>query len=184
MRHHDEDELLEIEIEERGGWGTFVLGALVGAGAALLLAPRSGRETQREIMRALREHGEGPVDGVREALAGWAGQARGGVGGRLDGVRGAVDERVERVRGAVDERVERVRGAVEEGRVAARQARVELRRRVDEAKSTYRSGRAGTPPVPLASAPSAAASNGGEAKAPEVVITAVTTERDAGDLAG
>jgi gas vesicle protein len=181
MRHHDEDELLEIEIEEeRGGWGTFVLGALVGAGAALLLAPRSGRETQREIMRALREHGEGPVEGVREALAGWAGQARGGVGGRLEGVRGAVDERVERVRGAVDERVERVRGAVEEGRVAARQARVELRRRVDEAKSTYRSGRAGTPPVSI----SPAASNGGEAKAPEVVITAVTTERDAGDLAG
>ena len=173
MRHHDEDELVEYEYEEPSRFGTFVLGALVGAGAALLLAPRSGRETQREIMRALREHGEGPVDGVRGAVAGWAGRARGGVTGRLD-----------EVREAVDERVGRVRGAVEEGRVAARQARVELRRRVDEAKSTYRSGRAGTPPVPLSSAPSIAASNGGSAREPEVVVTGVATERDPGDLAG
>lgn len=172
MRHHDEDELLEIEFEERGGFGTFLLGALVGAGVALLLAPRSGRETQREIARALREHGEGPVEGVREAVAGWAGRARGGVAGRLD-----------EVRDAVDERVGRVRGAVEEGRMAARQARVELRRRVEEAKQTYRSGRAGTAPVPLSSAPSAVAGNGGP-RTDEVVITEVTTERDPGDLAG
>ena len=67
-----------IVIEERGGGaGSFLLGVLVGAGAALLLAPRSGRETQREI--------------------------RGFVTGRVDAVRGAVDTRVEQARTAVDE---------------------------------------------------------------------------------
>jgi hypothetical protein len=67
-----------IVIEERGGGsGSFLLGVLVGAGAALLLAPRSGRETQREI--------------------------RGFVTGRVDAVRGALDTRVEQVRTAVDE---------------------------------------------------------------------------------
>jgi gas vesicle protein len=172
MRHDEQDELLEIEVEQRGGLGTFVLGMLVGAGAALLLAPRGGRETQREIARALRERASGPVDGARESVTGWVGQVRGRVTGRLD-----------EVREAVDERVGRVRGAVEEGRVAARQARVELRRRVDEAKHTYRSGRAGTPPVPLSAAPSLAG-NGGAPRGGEVVITGVATERDPGDLAG
>lgn len=173
MRYDNDEELLEIEVEQPGGLGTFVLGALVGAGVALLLAPRSGRETQREIANALRERATGPVDGARESVSGWVDLARGRVTGRLD-----------EVREAVDERVGRVRGAVEEGRVAARQARVELRRRVDEAKSTYRSGRAGTPPVPLSSAPSIVASNGGSARAPEVVVTGVATENDPGDLAG
>ena len=172
MRHEDEEEY-EVVIEERGGFGTFLLGALLGAGVALLLAPRSGRETQREVARALGSLRDGGVGGARESLTGWAGRARGGVTGRLD-----------EVREAVDERVGRVRGAVEEGRMAARQASVELRRRMDEAKSTYRAGRAGTAPVPLSSGPSAVASNGGGPRTEEVVITAVTTEAGAGDLAG
>jgi gas vesicle protein len=168
---HNED--FDIVIEERGGGvRTFVLGALVGAGVALLLAPRSGRETQAELARALgglRDRADGPVDGARMSLTDWVGRARGQVTGRLDEVRTVVDDRVGRVRGAVDE-----------GRMAARQASVELRRRVDEAKATYRSGRAGTPPVPPASA--AAAQLAAAPRTDEVVITEVATERDAGDL--
>jgi gas vesicle protein len=168
MRHHDEDDEMEIVIEERGGgFRTFVLGALVGAGVALLLAPRSGRETQRELGRALGTLREGGVSGARESLTGWVGSTRGRVTGRLDDVRQAVDDGLGKVR-----------GAVEEGRMAARQARVELRRRVDEAKETYRAGRDGTPPPrrPAGPAPVARADA-------EVVITDVATERDAGDLA-
>lgn len=195
MRHEefeDEDAYLDGVIEERGGWGTFVLGAIVGAGVALLLAPRTGRETQAEIARALggvRDAAGGPVDGARESLAGWVGEARGRVTGRLDEVRAAVDDRLDRVRGAVDE-----------GRLAATQARVELRRRVDEAKAAYHATRESAPapgaPRPLsiqgaqagpaagaagAAAPAAPAAEGA---AGPVVVTEVTVERDPGDLAG
>ena len=170
MRSHDEDEELEIVIEERrGGLRTFVLGALVGAGAALLLAPRSGRETQREVARALgglRDRGAG---GTAASVGGWAGSTRSRVTGRLDDVRQAVDDGVGKVR-----------GAVEEGRMAARQARGELRRRMDEARETYRAGRAGTAPVrpPSSLTPQVVR------PAAEVVVTGRTTERGAGDLAG
>ena len=137
MRHEDEEEY-EVVIEERGGGvGTFLLGALFGAGVALLLAPRGGRETQAELGRLLggvRELAGGPAGGTRESVAGWVGRTRGRVTGRLDEVRAAVDDRLDQVRGAVDE-----------GRMAATQARVELRRRVDEAKAVYRSGRGEIP---------------------------------------
>lgn len=168
MRHHDEDDELEIVIEERGGVRTFVLGALVGAGVALLLAPRSGRETQREVARVLGSLRDGGADGARDSVTGWVGSTRGRVTGRLDDVRQAVDDGMGKVR-----------GAVEEGRMAARQARSELRRRLDGAKATYASGRAGTPPVRLPSVPAVPARPDAE-----VVVTEVATERDAGDLVG
>lgn len=172
MRHEDEEEY-EVIIEERGGgWGTFLLGALVGAGVALLLAPRGGRETQAELGRLLggvRDlAGGAPSGGTRTSVTGWVDRARGQVTGRLDEVRAAVDDRLDRVRGAVDE-----------GRLAATQARVELRRRVEEAKSAYRAGRGGTPLSPPRVVSAEAPKDGAE----DVVITETVVERDAGDLA-
>jgi hypothetical protein len=75
--------------------------------------------------------------------------------------------------------MDRVRGAVDEGRLAATQARVELRRRVDEAKAAYRTNRGPAPSGPrmLAADPPA------QAASDEVVITGTVVERDAGDLA-
>lgn len=178
MRDHDEDEELEIVIEERGGGvRTFLLGAAVGAGVALLLAPRSGRETQRELGRALAGLRDGGVGGG-PSFPRSAGSLRGRVTGRLDDVRQAVDDGLGRVR-----------GAVEEGRMAARQARVELRRRMDEAKATYRAGVQGTAPArpavaSISDAASAPAGLSAPKPEPEVVIKEVTTERDAGDLVG
>ncbi|HZG41407.1 MAG TPA: YtxH domain-containing protein [Longimicrobium sp.] len=135
-----------IVIEERGGGaGSFLLGVLVGAGAALLLAPRSGRDTQREI-------------------------------------RGFVTGRVDAVRGAVDTGVEQARTAVHEGRSAAAQARTDLQRRVQEAKASYRGGQ--RPEPPRAPALQLATSAPSTRAVQEVVITEVTTEPDAGDLAG
>ncbi|MBW3572230.1 MAG: YtxH domain-containing protein [Gemmatimonadetes bacterium] len=171
MRHEDEDEY-EVVFEEGGGFGTFLLGALFGAGVALLLAPRSGRETQAELARALggvRQAAGGPVDGTRQSVAGWVDRARGQVSGRLDEVRAAVDDRLDRVRGAVDE-----------GRLAATQARVELRRRVDEARAAYRTGRPAAPSGPRVVSAQGAAGGSGD----EVVITETVVERDPGDLAG
>ena len=168
----DEDEY-EVVVEERGGGvGTFLVGALFGAGVALLLAPRGGRETQAELARLLggvRERAGGPVEGTRESVATFVGRTRGRVTGRLDEVRAAVDDRLSQVRGAVDE-----------GRMAATQARVELRRRVDEAKATYRAGRG---EVPFSGPRMVAAERPAGGAPDEVVVTGVSTERDAGDLA-
>jgi gas vesicle protein len=148
MRHRDDDELPALVIERRGGG--FVLGLLVGAAVGLLLAPRSGAETQAELKAAARKLAEDVED-------------------RMGSARVAAGERAEAVRGAMGAQAARARHALDAGRAAAADARVELRRRVDEAKATYRAGRAGdVPPAPPAA---------------DVVITEVSVERDPGDLA-
>ncbi|HEX5726396.1 MAG TPA: YtxH domain-containing protein [Longimicrobiaceae bacterium] len=158
------DDLPAIVIERRGGGlGAFVWGALLGAGAALLLAPRSGAETQRELRgaaRRLRYAAEGRVNEARERMA-----------GAVDRTRGRVTDQLSAVRESVETRVEHARYAVETGRQAARQARDDLRRRVDEAKEQYREG--------------LAVVRGGDGAAPaaELVVTESVTEDDAGDLA-
>ncbi len=68
MRDQDEGPYVVIERGGGGGAGAFILGALVGAGVALLLAPRTGEETQQDIKeRALKlksaaedSHARGP----------------------------------------------------------------------------------------------------------------------------
>lgn len=171
MPEHEDFEF-EVDIEERSSLAPFLFGVLVGAGAALLLAPAAGAETRRRVSTLLGQIGEqgprGSVDAARTAATGW-----------VDRARGAVDSQVERVRGAVDSRVERVRGAVEEGKATARQTGDELRRTLDEAKATYRAGLAGTPPPRSAPrvAPSAQPAGG------DVVVGEAAAEEGRGDLA-
>jgi gas vesicle protein len=169
MSHHDHDdgEPRYVIIEQRGGGGlgAFVWGMLLGAGAALLLAPRSGTETQREIRDAARR--------LRYAAEGRVNEARERVTSTVDRTRGRVTGGISTVREAVETRVEHARYAVETGRQAARQARDDLRRRVEEAKETYRSGLAASGDGHGASAPPSA----------ELVMTDRVVEDDAGDLA-
>lgn len=59
--------------ENNGGsmMGGFLLGALVGAGVALLVAPMAGEETRRRIgdsARRLKTGATGRIDGVRDAI--------------------------------------------------------------------------------------------------------------------
>ena len=49
MRDQDDVPYIVIERDSGGGLGSFVLGALVGAGLALLFAPKSGAETQEDL---------------------------------------------------------------------------------------------------------------------------------------
>ena len=124
-----------IETRGWGGAGTFVLGALVGAALALLLAPRSGAETQAEIAgaaRRLRDDVGGRVTGARDRVA-----------GRVDRTRERVSDTFGSVRGEVETRVQQARAALDAGRGAARDARGELPRSVDEAKRAYRGRRDG-----------------------------------------
>jgi gas vesicle protein len=130
MRDHDD--LPYIVIERRsGGLTPFVWGALLGAGAALLLAPRSGQETQDEIRRSAQRLRTGVEDRVTHA--------RDTVTDAVTRTRDLVTERVDSVRDAVESRADQARHALDTGRRTARDARSELERRVAEAKHTYQS---------------------------------------------
>lgn len=160
----DQDEIQTYVIETRGGdaVGAFLFGVLVGAAAMVLLAPRSGAETQAEIAGAARRVRDG-VTGARERVT-----------GRVDDVRGRVRDRVDGVRGGVASGVDQARAALEAGRDAARDARGELQRRVEEAKRAFRDGRNGVAPSDATAVVVAA---------PEVVLDEEPTREDAGDLA-
>jgi gas vesicle protein len=127
----DHDDLPYIVIERRSGsFGAFLWGALLGAGTALLLAPRSGRETRDEIRAGalrLRDRAEDAVRTVSDSVQETVGGVRGEVEGRIDAARDAFDA----------------------GRRAARQTRRDMELRLREVRSGVRSGidaaRRGTP---------------------------------------
>ena len=110
----------------------FVLGALLGAGVALLLAPRSGAETQEEIRKAarrLRVAADDRLDDLQDRIGEGLDQARQGIRERVDGIR----DRIEAGRDSVRE-------AVSAGRSAAAEAKDELETRLEQSKAAYRAG--------------------------------------------
>jgi gas vesicle protein len=129
MSHHDE--LPYIIIERRSGSASaFLWGAIIGAGTALLLAPRSGRATRDEIRAGalrLRDRAEDAVRSVGDTVNETIGDVRGEVQGRMDAAR----------------------DAFEAGRRAARETRDEMEVRVREVRAGVRGGvdAARRPPV-------------------------------------
>jgi len=118
----DRGETPYIVVEKGGsGFGSFLLGALLGAGAALLLAPRTGEETQKEL---------------RETAIKWKGIAE----DRVKDAQQRIGEGVEEVRDGLQSKLEDVREAVDSGRRAAGDAREDLELRLQQSKSAYRAG--------------------------------------------
>lgn len=131
----DSDDLPYIVIERRSGsLGAFLWGALLGAGTALLLAPRSGAQTQEEIRAGVMRVRTAAEDRVETARA-TVNRTR----DRLEDQLGDVRDRIVSVRDEIDSRAERARDTFETGRQAAREARADLQRRVSEVKETYSS---------------------------------------------
>lgn len=122
MRDHDDVPYIVIERDRGGsGVGSFLMGAIVGAGLALLFAPKTGEETQEELKvqaRKLREVAEERVREAQRQLEGRLDEARDGVAARYDEVRDAVNQ----------------------GRSAAVEARAELEDRLERSKAAYRAG--------------------------------------------
>ena len=110
-----------IERDSGGGLGSFVLGALVGAGVALLLAPKTGEETQEELKAKALKLKSATKDRLREAHT-------------------RLEERLGEAREGVHARVETVKEAVDAGRLAAREARDELEKKLEKSKAAYRAG--------------------------------------------
>lgn len=119
MSQGEDAPLVVIERDENSGAGAFLLGALVGAGLALLFAPRSGKETQEQLKvraRALRDVAQERVRAAQEGL----------------------EERLGRAGEQVREQIESVKDAVDAGRQAAVDARGELQDRIATSKAAYR----------------------------------------------
>jgi gas vesicle protein len=121
MRDRDEAPYIVIEREGGGGLGSFVLGALVGAGLALLFAPQSGEDTQEDIKAGALKLKEAAQDRARE-------------------VQHDLEDRFTAARENVHARIESVREAVDSGRQAAHEAREELGQRLERSKAAYRAG--------------------------------------------
>lgn len=133
MRHHDEEEQPYIVIEKHGGGvGDLLLGVLIGAGVALLFAPRSGEETRTDIKRRARQAG----DTVRDVADGVTEQ----VTNSFESARTKVEEQLDSARSALHMKRQQVSRAMEAGREAAQQARGDLERRLAETKAAYNAG--------------------------------------------
>jgi gas vesicle protein len=133
MRHHDYDEHPYIVIEKHsGGVGNLLVGVLIGAGVALLFAPRSGEETRGEIRRRARRAGD-TVKGVADGMTSQ-------VVDTFESARTRVEEQIESARTAIEVKKQQVTRAMEAGRDAAQQARGDLERRLAETKAAYQAG--------------------------------------------
>ena len=121
MRDHDDVPYIVID---RGGGsqtGSFILGALVGAGLALLFAPKSGEETQAELKERAKQLRDSAEERVREAQK-------------------QLEERLDTARTEVTGRLDGVKEAVSAGRQAAIDARGDLERKLEKSKAAYRAG--------------------------------------------
>ena len=121
MRDHDETPYIVIEREGGGGIGSFLIGTLVGAGLALLFAPKTGEETQEELKTRALKLKDVAQERVRDAQS-------------------SLEGHLSTAREHIQSRVDNVREAVDSGRQAAIDARGELEKKLERSKAAYRAG--------------------------------------------
>jgi gas vesicle protein len=135
-RYHfdDDDPYVVIEKHESAGVAPFLVGLAIGAGVALLLAPRSGAQTRQDIKRRARR--------VRNAARQTVQDVTDTVVGNFEDAKQRVEDRIDSVRQAIDLKKRQVSRAVDAGRAAAEEARLELEQRIAESKASQRAGEA------------------------------------------
>jgi gas vesicle protein len=128
----DDDEPLVVIEKHEPGIGPFLMGLAIGAGVALLVAPRSGAATRRRITRRARR--------VQRAAEQMANDVTAGVAGTFQDARRRVEEQIDSARQAIDLKRQQMRRAMDAGRSAAQEARDELEQRIAERKMAYQTG--------------------------------------------
>lgn len=133
MGHFERDDERYVVIEKHeGSIGSFLAGLALGAGLAILFAPRSGRETRRRIRTRAERAGQ--------AAVGLAQDVTDSVVDSFQDARQKVEARIDGARQAVELKKRQVARAMAAGREAAAQARSELERRLAETKAAYQAG--------------------------------------------
>jgi gas vesicle protein len=139
MRKYDEDDYdydgqPYVVIERRdSGIAPLLLGIAIGAGAALLFAPRSGADTRRMIgdrARAAGDAAQRKADELMDSVTGTIGE-----------VRDRFTEQVEATKSTVRRQRDDLMDALDAGRSAASEARKELERKLAERKQTKNEGK-------------------------------------------
>lgn len=129
---YDDEPYLIVENREGNSIAPFLLGIALGAGIALLMAPRSGEDTRRDLAEKMSRAKDAALDAV--------GDLGDVIGDTIETARERVEDGFESAREAVDIRRRRVSTAFEAGRVAAREAREELEYRLAESKAAHQDG--------------------------------------------
>ena len=129
MSEHQQQPYVIVE-RHGAGFMAFVWGAVVGAAAALLLAPKSGRETQQDLRDGARRFREEAGERLTEV--------RGSVEEGYHKARVGVGDRVEVARDSVRERRRQAEEALKAGKEAATRARSDLEKRVADSKAAYK----------------------------------------------
>lgn len=132
MSDYDFDEPYVVIEQHEGSMGSFLFGLAVGAGVALLFAPRTGEEMRRRMRSQARR--------VRDRAQRVATEVGDSVTDSFQQAREEVESRIDAARRAVELKRQQVRSAVEAGRRAADDARDELERRIAETKAAYDAG--------------------------------------------
>lgn len=128
----DGREVIVLEDEGSSSIGWFILGAAIGAGVALLLAPSSGEDTRRRIARGAKRVKDTALDALEELRDEW------------DDIRDRASETVDSVKATargVAEDVEEGAKAVAASATRPRgtpAAREELERRLADARARRR----------------------------------------------
>jgi gas vesicle protein len=123
-RYDDEERVIYLERDSSSPIKTLFLGALIGAGVALLFAPQSGEETRRGIKRRLRK-----IRALAEEKVGELTQRFGG--GEQNGDALADDDDLD------EDELESVAAAEPARNLSARE---ELERRLEQARARRRGG--------------------------------------------
>jgi gas vesicle protein len=129
---YEDDEPYVVIEKTSSGMSTFLVGLAVGAGLALLFAPRSGAETRRRITRNAKK--------MRHAAETAVGEVTEKVGETFETAKQRVEEKIEEARGAIEMKRDQVHRAMQAGREAAQHARDDLERRLAETKAAYQAG--------------------------------------------
>lgn len=119
-----------VIIEQRSGSTvSFLWGALLGAGVALLLAPQSGEESRRHLANRARR--------VKDAAQERAEELTDRVVDRYEYARQSVEDRIDTARRTLEAKKNQATEALRAGREAAQSAREDLERRIAQSKAAY-----------------------------------------------
>lgn len=127
MSHQHSDQPVVVVERSDSGLGGFLLGLAVGAGVALLFAPKTGEETRQQLKntgRRLRTVATERAEDLQDAL-----------GGGYERTRDRIEEGLDSARETIDEKREAAQDAFEAGKSAVKTARSELERRLAKSKA-------------------------------------------------